>query len=83
MMKSNSWPLSIRRKNEKRRQPFEVRNDAGELLSMGVLYNDGNCQIFWRKSLGWAGEQHHSIANMFGIEEGATTVSLVDELPKI
>ena len=69
-------------KNEKRRQPFEVRNAAGKLLAMGVYYRDGNVQVLWRKSLGWTGEQHHSIANMFSVEEGATMVRLVDKLPK-
>ena len=70
-------------KDEKRRQPFEVRDAAGKLLAMGVFYRDGNVQVLWRKSLGWTGEQHHSIANMFSVEDGATMVKLVDKLPKI
>lgn len=68
---------------EKKRQPFEVRNDGGELLAMGVYYVDGNCQVYWRKSLGWTGEQFHSIEKMFFIEEGATTVRFTDELPEV
>ena len=66
---------------EKRRQPFEVRDANRQLLAIGVLYDDGNVQVYWRKSLGWTGEQHSSIANMFGIEAGANTVSLVETLP--
>ena len=61
---------------EKRRQPFEVYNDTDELLAFCVLYDDGNVQIYWRKSLGWTAEQYNSIEKMFGIEQGATTVSL-------
>lgn len=67
--------------DSKRRQPFEVCDDSGELLAMGLLYDDGNVQVLWRQSVGWTAEQFHSIANMFGIESGATTVRLLDSLP--
>ena len=67
--------------DSKRRQPFEVRSDGGELLAFGVYYRDGNVQVLWQKSIGWTGIQAHSIANMFGVEEGATVVALVETLP--
>ena len=35
----------------KRKRPLVVENGERELLAMGVLYDDGNCQINWRKSL--------------------------------
>lgn len=68
---------------EKRRRHFVVEDSAETILAMGTLYDDGNVQVLWRKSIGWAGEQYHSIAQMFGIEETACTVRLVPELPKI
>ena len=64
----------------KRRQPFEVRNNNNELLAFGVYYDDDNVQVFWRKTLGWTAEQHHSIAKMFSVEKGATIVKLVDQV---
>ena len=67
--------------DSKRRQPFEVRSDSGELLAMGLLYDDGNVQVIWRASVGWTAEQYHSIAQMFGVEVGVTTIRLVDSLP--
>lgn len=78
-MLEKSWGLI--RVDSKRRQPFEVRSDSGELLAMGVLYNDCNVQVLWRKSVGWTAEQYHTIAQMFGIEVGASVVCLVDSLP--
>ena len=65
----------------KRRQPFEVRNASEELLGYGLLYDDGNVQILWRRSIGWTAEQLHSIEKVFGIEEGATVVRVVETLP--
>lgn len=67
----------------KRRRPFVVEDFVGTLVAMGVLYDDGNVQVLWRKSLGYTGEQYHSIAQMFGIEEAACAIRLVPELPKI
>ena len=68
---------------KKRRRPFVVEDFVGTLVAMGVLYDDGNVQVLWRKSLGWTGEQYHSIAQMFGIEEAACAIRLVPELPKV
>ena len=68
---------------QKRRRPFVVEDYIGTLLAMGVLYDDGNVQVLWRISLGWTGEQYHSIAQMLGIEEDACTIRLVPELPEV
>ena len=68
---------------KKRRRPFVVEDFIGTLVAMGVLYDDGNVQVLWRKSLGWCGEQYSTIAQMFGIEEAACAIRLVPELPKI
>ena len=68
---------------DKRRQPLVVEDSHGNLLAMGVLYNDGNVQIFWRRSLGWTGEQWNGLQNLLWIEGGATTLRLVPELPTL
>ena len=39
--------------------------------------------MLWRVSLGWTAEQHASMAQLFGIEEGAMAVSLVDKPPNL
>ena len=66
---------------DKRRQPLVVEDSRGNLLAMGVLYNDGNVQILWRRRLGWTGEQFNGLQNLMGIEDGATAIRLVPELP--
>ena len=65
----------------KRRRPFVCEGPDGEMLAHGVLYDDGNVQLFWRKSIQWTAEQHHSIAAVFGID-GITCVRLVDTPPE-
>lgn len=39
--------------------------------------------MHWQSSLGWTAEQHASIAQLFGIEEGAAAVSIVDKPPNL
>lgn len=68
---------------DKRRQMFVVESGNAEVLAKGVLYDDGNIQILWRKSLGWTGEQHHSIEKALLCEVGATCIRLVDEFPEV
>ena len=65
----------------KRRQHFQVEDSHGELLAFGVLYDEENVQLAWRKSVGWTQEQHASIAKMFGIEEGVECIRLRPHAP--
>ena len=67
--------------DQKRRQPFQVESATGDLLAFGLLYDEGNCQVLWRNSIGYTAEQYHSITGMFGIEIGATVVRIIDKLP--
>ena len=67
---------------DKGRQMFIVESGDGEVLAKGVLYDDGNIQILWRKSIGWTGEQHYSIERALWCEVGATCIRLVDEFPE-
>lgn len=66
---------------QKRRQPLIAEDAGGNILAMGVLYSESNVQLTWRRSLGWTGEQHQSLTNLFGIEEGVRAIRLVTELP--
>ena len=45
----------------KRRRYFHLESAAGERLASGVLYDEGNVQVLWRKDRGWTGEQYASI----------------------
>lgn len=63
---------------EKQRQNFICEDEQGFILAFGVLYREGNVQIYWRHSLGWTMEQHHSIANVLYIEQGIRTLRFDD-----
>lgn len=67
----------------KRRQWFQCEGADGGILAFGVLYADGNVQLTWRRTIGYSAEQHHSIAQMFGVEEGVRAVRLVDGIPRV
>ena len=67
--------------NTKRRQHFQCEDIDGEILAFGILYDEGNVTLNWRKTTGWTQEQHHSVAKMFGVEDGVTCIRLVSTYP--
>ena len=54
-------------KNEKKRRPFSLRNKYGVMVATGVVYDQGNVQVLWRKDLGWGGEQYQTTANILNL----------------
>ena len=66
---------------DKRRQHFQCEDSTGGILAFGVFYNEENVQLAWRQSVGWTQEQYHSIAKMFGVEDGVTCIRLVSTYP--
>lgn len=65
---------------QKRRRPFVGEDADGKLLAHGILYDDGNVQVLWRRSIGWTGEQYHSISQIFGLDD-IRGIRLVDTPP--
>ena len=65
----------------KQRRHFQVEDSHGEILGFGILYPEGNVSLSWRKSTGWTQEQHHSIAGMLGVEDGAEVIRITSTYP--
>ena len=75
-------------RDTKRRRTFKVyrelrtvNEDGGELIlsdlvAHGVLYDEGNVQVLWRKDVGWTAEQYANIAQVFGIVDAANTIKI-------
>ena len=75
--------------DNKRRRAFKVYRKIPDYLSImgrfeifaeGVLYDEGNVQVLWRKDVGWTAEQYDSIAQVFGIVVGTSVIELNDYL---
>ena len=56
--------------NNKRRRPFTLRNAYGIIIAEGIVYDQGNVQVLWRKDLGWGGEQYQTMANVLDLIPG-------------
>lgn len=65
--------------NDKRRQRLQVEDAQGNVLALGIYYDEDNVSLTWRRSVGFTQEQHHSISKMFGVEPGATCVRILEE----
>ena len=78
-------------RDTKRRRTFKVyrelrtvNEDGGELtlsdmVAHGVLYDEGNVQVLWRKDMGFTAEQYDKIGQVYGIVEGANTIKIEEE----
>ena len=64
----------------KRRRPFQCEDADGNIIILGTVYDEGNCQLHWRKGIGWGQEQYHSISKMIGMQ-GVKCIRLLDEFP--
>ena len=70
--------------DEKRRRVFNVYCGAdalvrGDRFAHGVLYDEGNVQVLWRKDVGWCAEQHANLYSVFGLVDGANIVEILDD----
>ena len=75
-------------RDTKRRRTFKVyreirtvNEDGGELtlsdmVAHGVLYDEGNVQVLWRKDMGFTAEQYDKIGQVYGIVEGANSIKI-------
>ena len=53
--------------DEKRRVPWQLEDVDGSILASGVLYDEGNVQVFWRADYGYTAEQYASAAYLIGL----------------
>ena len=51
----------------KHRRYFHLENADGEKLAYGVLYDEGNVQVLWRKDYGYTAEQYSSLTPVLGL----------------
>lgn len=64
---------------EKRRVIWHIEDDNGNKLAHGVLYDEGNVQVYWRKDHGWTAEQYASICQILGLMEGVAMLVIEKE----
>lgn len=62
----------------KRRRVFKVYRQQTE-VAHGILYDEGNVQVLWRKDIGYTAEQYANISQVFGILPGAYTIEVENE----
>ena len=64
----------------KRRRIFKIyreNNDGRKhLVAHGVLYDEGNVQVLWRKDIGHTAEQYANIGQTFGLLEGSYLIEI-------
>ena len=53
--------------DEKRRVQWQLEDADGNILATGVLYDEGNVQVFWRADRGYTAEQYASASHLFGL----------------
>lgn len=64
----------------KRRRIFKVYTTKGkELVASGVLYEEGNVQVLWRKDIGYTSEQYSGLYFVLGIVPDANTIEIKQE----
>ena len=64
---------------EKRRIKWRLEDANGKKLAHGVLYDEGNVQVYWRKDRGWTAEQYASICQILGLMEGVAMLVIEKE----
>ena len=65
--------------NTKRRREFQLRDKNGNMLARGILYDEGNCQVLWRKDTGWTAEQYATLNPMIDLMPNVTTIKLIEK----
>lgn len=51
----------------KRRVAWQLEDVEGDILATGVLYDEGNVQVFWRADRGYTAEQYNNASYLFGL----------------
>lgn len=62
--------------DEKRRRTFQLEDNIGNVLATGVLYDEGNVQVFWRIDCGYTAEQYASINPILDLMPGIVVLRL-------
>ena len=53
--------------DEKRRVEWQLEDVDGNILASGVLYDEGNVQVFWRADVDFTAEQYASAVHLLGL----------------
>ena len=48
----------------KNKRTFELYNKFNQKIASGVCYDELNCQILWRKDIGYTAEQYSNIGQV-------------------
>ncbi len=62
--------------DEKRRRTFHLEDNNGNVLAIGVLYDEGNVQVLWRIDCGYTAEQYASINPILDLMPGIVVLRL-------
>lgn len=62
--------------DEKRRRTFQLEDNNGNVLAIGVLYDEGNVQVLWRVDCGYTAEQYASINPILDLMPGIVVLRL-------
>lgn len=62
----------------KRRRLFQLEDVEGNILASGVIYDEGNVQVTWRKDCGYTAEQYASINPVLDLMPGVVVLRLQD-----
>jgi len=62
----------------KRRRCFQLEDDKGNKLASGIIYDEGNVQVMWRKDIGWTAEQYSSINPVLDLMPGVVLIRLLE-----
>lgn len=61
----------------KRRVEWQLENVDGNILATGVLYDEGNVQVFWRADRGYTAEQYASVRQLLGLMPEVAALSVL------
>ncbi len=62
----------------KRRRSFQLEDAKGNKLASGIIYDEGNVQIMWRKDIGYTAEQYSSINPVLDLMPGVVLIRLLE-----
>lgn len=69
----------------KRRRSFIVYAEVDQgwrtsvvKVATGVLYDELNVQVLWRRDIGWTAEQYASIATLYGLVPNVKSIEVLD-----
>ena len=66
--------------DNKRRIEWQLEDADGNKLAEGVLYDEGNVQVLWRKDVGYTAEQYNSLRQILFLMPGVANLKITGEI---